>query len=59
MLFVLSDMVGLRLSSSVLFLIVCHQCGKQEVCPDTLNDYYPDSEDAPAQAPATGVDPTV
>ncbi|MEZ6088691.1 MAG: hypothetical protein R3C05_32190 [Pirellulaceae bacterium] len=27
-----------RLSSSDLINVVCKQCGKQEVCPDTLID---------------------
>ena len=30
----------LKLGSSDLIRMVCHQCGEQEVCPATLTDEY-------------------
>jgi hypothetical protein len=43
-LYELCDKEGLKLSSSDLIHIVCKQCGKQEVCPSNMSDYYPDPE---------------
>ena len=40
----LCDREGVKLSSSDLIHIVCRQCGKQEVCPSTLNDHYPEQD---------------
>ena len=38
----LCDREGLRLSSAELIHIVCHQCGRQEVCPSTLSEFIPE-----------------
>ena len=41
------------LSSSDLVHLVCHQCGKQEVCPSTLTDEYDQMEPDEAEDSAT------
>ena len=53
-LFELCDREGLRMSSSDLIHIVCQQCGKQEVCPDTLNEHFPETDDSPSTLPIRG-----
>ncbi len=39
-LFTLCDEHDLKLGSSDLIRVVCHQCGEKEVCPSTLMDEY-------------------
>jgi hypothetical protein len=34
----------IRLSGSDLIHIVCHQCGRQEICPSNLRDDQEDGE---------------
>ena len=46
----LCDKEGLKLSSSDLIQIICKQCGRQDVCPSTLSEHYPESEGADAES---------
>jgi hypothetical protein len=45
----LCDKEGLKLSSSDLIHIVCNQCGKQDVCPSTLSEHYPEASGADSE----------
>ena len=38
----------IRLSGSDLIHIVCHQCGRQDVCPSNLRDDHDDEPVVPA-----------
>ncbi len=44
----LCDKERLMLSSSDLIHIVCTQCGKQDVCPSTLSEHYPEGAEPDA-----------
>ncbi len=43
----------LRLGSSELIRIVCHQCGQEDVCPSVLTDEYESKHPEEAEQPAT------
>ena len=43
----------LKLGSSDLIRVVCHQCGEQEVCPSMMTDEYDAHESSQDQPEAT------